>query len=323
MTKGDAALFLALLDHFTRQESQHRRDGFLIVGDVLYEGRPGADDKTLAQDDAPIFLRADRGGEEGGHWSPLPSTKVEAQHLTLVAPSDAIVTLTGLKANTARVLAELPKARWAHFATHGFFADAKFRSQSQMQRESFATRSFLVGRERKSAAGRNPLVLSGLVLAGANVPRQLDSLGIPRGDDGILTAEAIAGMNLLGLELAVLSACETALGDVAGGEGVYGLQRAFHTAGAHNVVASLWKVSDEATVALMRLFYHKLWVEQKPPGKALREAQLALYRHPEQIGARARSRSPDFSKIVSHTKTGSRTANTRLWAGFVISCAAR
>ena len=134
-----------------------------------------------------------------------------------------------------------------------------------MQRENFAAQSFLLGRERKSAAGRNPLVLSGLVLAGANMPRPLDSLGIPRGDDGILTAEAIAGMNLLGLELAVLSACETALGDVAGGEGVYGLQRAFHTAGARNVVASLWKVSDEATVALMRLFYNKLWVEQKPP----------------------------------------------------------
>ena len=130
-----------------------------------------------------------------------------------MAPNDSTITLNGLNANTTRVMAELPKARMAHFATHGFFADAKFRSMFQMRRESFSTRSFLVGGERRSAAGRNPLTLSGLVLAGANVPREVDALGIPHGDDGILTAEAIAGMNLLGLELAVLSACETGLGD--------------------------------------------------------------------------------------------------------------
>ncbi len=251
------------------------------------------------------------------------------QNLAQLAPSKTVVTLTGLTANTARVLAELPKARCAHFATHGFFADAKFRSNAQLQRESFATQSFRIRGERKSAAGRNPLVLSGLVLAGANVPRKLDSLGVPRGDDGILTAEAIAGMNLLGLELAVLSACETGLGDVAGGEGVYGLLRAFHTAGAENVVASLWNVGDQATAALMRLFYYKLWAEQKPPGQALREAQLAIYHHPDRISTWALTRgAPNVLKTVPRTKvaprkSGTRSVNTRLWAGFVISGAGR
>ena len=129
----------------------------------------------------------------------------------------------------------------------------------------------------------------------------------------------------------VLSACETGLGDVAGGEGVYGLQRAFHTAGAHNVVASLWNVSDKATAALMKLFYHKLWVDKKPPGQALREAQLALYHHPDRIKKWAQDRGPNFlpktvPRLVAgqhKLKDSTAKADTRLWAGFVISGAGR
>jgi CHAT domain-containing protein len=70
---------------------------------------------------------------------------------------------------------------------------------------------------------------------------------------------------------------------VAGGEGVFGLQRAFHPAGAQNVVASLWKVDDIATLALMKLFYRQLWQEKQPPMVALRQAQLHIYRHPDEI----------------------------------------
>src|SRR5205814_5061847 len=101
--------------------------------------------------------------------------------------------------------------------------------------------------ERVAPGARNPLVLSGLVLAGANLPPRPDSLGIAQGDGGILTAEAVASLPLVNLELAVLSACETGLGEVAGGEGVFGLQRAFHLAGARTVIASLWKIDDTAT----------------------------------------------------------------------------
>ena len=129
-------------------------------------------------------------------------------------------------------------------------------------------------------------------------------------------------MDLRRTELVVLSACDTGLGDVAGGEGVMGLTRAFHLAGARNVVASLWKVDDRATAALMRLFYHKLWSEGKPPIKALREAQLALYRHPEQIGPLAASRGPEFAKTVQLVDGGKTTANAatgdpRHWAAFL------
>jgi CHAT domain-containing protein len=117
------------------------------------------------------------------------------------------------------------------------------------------------------------LVLSGLVLVGANVPRSGDDL-LAHDDRGMLTAEAITGLDRTGPELVVRSACETGLGLAGSGEGVFGPQRADHLAGAHNVVASLWRVNDQATAALMALFYNRLWREGKPPLEALREAQL-------------------------------------------------
>jgi CHAT domain-containing protein len=166
------------------------------------------------------------------------------------------------------VLAELARARYAHLATHGFFADPAFRSVLQVDPELF--RTYRGGRERVGAGAANPMVLSGLVLAGANRP------GTP--GRGILTGEALLDRDLSRLELAVLSACETGLGDVAGGEGVFGLQRAFHVAGCRNVIASLWKVPDAATAALMGEFYRALWDDGLPPVLALQKAQLAIYR---------------------------------------------
>ena len=107
--------------------------------------------------------------------------------------------------------------------------------------------------------------MSGVALSGANTRVAAGQ------DDGILTAVEVTGLDLERTELVVLSACETGLGHTAGGEGVLGLQCAFQIAGAKNVVASLWKVDDQATAALMRLFYHKLWADKKSPTVALRE----------------------------------------------------
>ena len=114
----------------------------------------------------------------------------------------------------------------------------------------------------------------------------------------MLTADTIRHLSLEGLDLVVLSACETGLGDTGYSTGLTGLQQAFHAAGARDVVASLWKVNDDATAALMRLFYHKLWVEAASPMEALREAQLAVYYHPEKIKSLARSRGVDFTREV-------------------------
>jgi CHAT domain-containing protein len=96
---------------------------------------------------------------------------------------------------------------------------------------------------------------------------------VQAGDDGLLTALEVSGMNLHGTDLVVLSACETAAGDVRVGEGVYGLRRAFVLAGAKNLVMSLWPVGDRATREQMEAFY-RAYGEGKSPAEALRQAQL-------------------------------------------------
>ena len=96
---------------------------------------------------------------------------------------------------------------------------------------------------------------SGIVLAGANTIGQKETAGV---EDGWVTAEEVALLNLRGTELVVLSACDTGLGQVQVGEGVYGLRRAFVLAGARTLVMSLWKVPDEATQELMVRFYTHL-----------------------------------------------------------------
>ena len=98
-------------------------------------------------------------------------------------------------------------------------------------------------------------------------------------DDGILTALEVGSLDLRNVELVTLSACETGLGQVAGGEGILGLQRAFQIAGARTTVASLWKVNDDATRALMSEFYKNLWQKKLPGIDALRQAQLAMLNH--------------------------------------------
>jgi CHAT domain-containing protein len=253
-------------------------------------------------------------------WPALPGTERELEGVLTLAANRPLRVRRGSAASTVQLLADLPEARWAHLATHGFFAEPSVRSALNLAEKDYVrTRRG----ERIGVGARSPLVLSGLVLAGAN----LQGRHPEKEDGGILTAEAIAGLNLDGLELAVLSACETGLGEVAGGEGVFGLQRAFHIAGCRNVIASLWQVDDEATAALMGLFYHHLWMEKRPPLEALRQAQLTLYRHPERIGPLARLRGPDFAKAArlpaASGAASARRAPPRLWTGFVLSGAGR
>ncbi|MDH3212245.1 MAG: CHAT domain-containing protein, partial [Myxococcales bacterium] len=114
----------------------------------------------------------------------------------------------------------------------------------------------------------NPLLRSGLAFAGAN---RLQG----GGEDGILTALEMAGLDLWGTKLVVLSACETGLGDVAVGEGVYGLRRALVIAGAESQLASLWKVDDMATQEMMTAYYRRL-ARGEGRGEALRQTQLEL-----------------------------------------------
>jgi CHAT domain-containing protein len=135
-------------------------------------------------------------------------------------------------------------------------------------------------RRLASEAGRlteleleNPLLRSGLALAGANVG--LHGAAPLLAEDGLLTAEDVAGLDLTDTELVVLSACETGLGTVRTGEGVFGLRRAFSLAGARTLIMSLWKVPDEPTRELM-VHYYRLLLAGRGRAEALREAQLAM-----------------------------------------------
>src|SRR5262249_50869948 len=114
---------------------------------------------------------------------------------------------------------------------------------------------------RGQISGNHPGLLSGIALAGANLPPR------PGEDDGIMTALEVSSLDLQNVELAVLSACETGLGQTAGGEGTLGLQRAFQVAGARTTITSLWSVDDAATQTLMVEFYKRLWDKDHPVGK--------------------------------------------------------
>jgi CHAT domain-containing protein len=298
----------------------------LALGGVGYDQPPAAvQDPTPPPEPVRRAQRSDRAGV----WQALPGTAREAAHVTALAKRLAkppkVVERAGTQAGASQLLVDLPQARWAHLATHGFFAAP----ESGARKYLYDEQDFLRGLkgERVGSAARHPLTQTGLVLAGANLK------GKEAGPDGgILTAEALAGLDLSGLELAVLSACETGLGEAASGEGVFGLQRAFHLAGTRNVVASLWKVDDEATAALMSLFYHHLWQEQRSPLEALRRAQLALYRNPKEVPLLARQRGPDFDVTVRRVSLPPAAAQeprpaTRAavkdWAAFVLSGAGR
>jgi CHAT domain-containing protein len=208
-------------------------------------------------------------------WSYLPGTLREVEAVSKLADPRPVQIRQGTEANTAQLLQDLPQARYALLATHGFFADPQFRSVFLLDEAAFRYQG---SEGRVTPGARNPLVLSGLVLAGANQPWAADAEGMAAGDGSILTAEMIASLPLEHLELVVLSACETGLGEVAGGEGVYGLQRAFHMAGAQTTVASLWQVDDEITQELLTRFFDNLWHKGMGRLEALRQAQLAVRR---------------------------------------------
>lgn len=173
--------------------------------------------------------------------------------------------------------------RVLHIATHGFFiasGDEDFR-RNQRNITPIGTSD----NQTFKASSLNPMLRSGLVLAGA--ASYLKATEKPDTDDGILTAYEAANLSLDDTELVVLSACETGLGELRNGEGVYGLQRAFKVAGAKTILMSLWKVDDTATQELMSTFYEK-WLEHGDKRRAFREAQLLLrekYKQPEYWGA--------------------------------------
>jgi CHAT domain-containing protein len=240
------------------------KPSLLVVGDLDF-------DRTEASAASADDRSTPRGSLKG--WKRLPGTQAEA-----AAVKDAfrwlfrggrVTHLRESEGTKAAVRAALGKHRFVHLATHGFFAPEDLKS------------ALAAGPARggdpfgqRGVSGWHPLLLSGIVLAGANREAR------PGEEDGILTAFEVNEMDLSGCDLAVLSACETGLGQVAGGEGLLGLQRAFAVAGTRSVIASLWQVDDKATRDLMLAFYQRLWDRKKPLSRieALRQAQLWMLR---------------------------------------------
>jgi len=209
----------------------------------------------------------------GMHFTPIPGTREEGKRVGALLRT---IPISGAKA-LERVVKAARAPRILHLATHGFFlsqeAEATDVAASAIQQRAGA-RVEATRNLRDLARVENPLLRSGLALAGANT--WLAGASLPDdAEDGLLTAEDVSGLNLFGTELVVLSACETGLGQVRAGEGVFGLRRAFALAGARTVVMSLWQVPDKETVELMEIFYERL-LAGDPPSRALREAQLAM-----------------------------------------------
>ncbi len=206
---------------------------------------------------------------EGGGWAALPATRPEVEAAAARYKAGPVTALAGEKATKAAVRAALVKARHAHLATHGFYAPEKMR-------DALGRPDVPPG--ERGLGGWHPGLLCGLVFAGANRPDA----------DGSLAGVEIAELDLSGMELAVLSACQSSLGALTRGEGLQGLQRAFAVAGCRSVVSSLWSVDDAATSVLMERFYLHLWEKKLSKAEALRQAQIDVLRDPGLVEARAK-----------------------------------
>jgi tetratricopeptide (TPR) repeat protein/CHAT domain-containing protein len=256
---------------------------FELSGEALARHR----EKTVTQPEVlSMLFEPSRGASEclESQFDPLPYSQKEIESVgrTLRKKDDLRVRFY----DGGDALEEIVKGmetppRVFHLATHGYFCGD-------------------VG-EGEDMAGvkmlENPLLRSGLALAGANRSRERGTEETSKGEDGILTAFEVSGLNLVGTELATLSACETGVGEVRNGEGVYGLRRSFQHAGAEAILMSLWKMPDREIYGLMDSFYRN-WSEGETKQEALRQSVL---------------------KMIRDLREKYGTAHPLLWGGFVLA----
>lgn len=223
----------------------------VIVADPLF-GEPTSRQRQGLGASTTTGQRSITTGDEIStlYFAPLSGTAVEAHAIKSFFP-DAVL-LTGRQATKNRI-ERLTAPSILHIASHGFFLEG--------------TGTGTTG----TTIAQNPLLRSGIALAGANLPGESHG-------DGILTALEAAGLDLWGTSLVTLSACDTGLGEVRNGDGVYGLRRAFMVAGSETLVMSLWPVSDSVARDTMVAYYARLRAGFGR-GDALRQAKLGLLRH--------------------------------------------
>lgn len=252
--------------------------GVLIMAGPDYDSKEVTDEKVLKQLDGKRStalsqgLRAASNGMRGLKFDPLPGAEKEGELIdSTIAGIDknnksTIFLKSDAQEQTLQAIKKAP--RILHVATHGFFLepdDTLRKRLLKMQRGADIN---------IPPPGDNPLLRAGLAFAGIN--SNAPYLGeIDTENDGVLTALEVLDLNLSGTELAVLSACETGLGEIHEGEGIYGLRRAFQEVGVKTVIASLWEVSDAGTQALMTKLYDYL-LKGQTPRQALDSAQRDL-----------------------------------------------
>ena len=239
----------------------------LIMADPDYN--LGTEDKEKVTDELRV-AKAVRGevsrDARGLRFNSLPDTKVEADAIEKILTGKNKLTTKNYQKRNAieEVLFSSESPKVLHLATHGYFL--KDEEVKQEHKPQFITES---SEKMPMTNIENPMLRSGIVLAGVNT-------AIKEGrDDGMVTAEKILGLKLKGTDLVVLSACETGVGDVKNGEGVFGLKRAFILSGAKTLVMSLWSVPSAETTELMKDFY-TLMSEGKTKSEALRQAKLNM-----------------------------------------------
>jgi len=221
----------------------------VIVADPLFGEPSPADASSTAS--ARRAIRSITTGIEIAnlYFAPLSGSAIEARAIKAFFPQATL--LTGRQATKATI-ERLSAPSILHIASHGFFL------------EDTATGP-------NGVIAQNPLLRSGVALAGANLRGEAHG-------NGILTALEAAGLDLWGTRLVTLSACDTGVGEVRNGEGVYGLRRAFMLAGSETLVMSLWPVSDSVARDTMVAYYARLR-DGFGRGDALRQAKLAILRH--------------------------------------------
>ena len=233
--------------------------GLLAIGDPAFDLNPSPADSVAegasASSKSPrILTRGPAKSARDGLLTPLPGTRREVQtvseywrHVT----HEPAELLLGTDASEKRFRESVSGKRVIYVATHGFF-------------------------EEDSLASRLPFLHCGLYFAGAN--HRADTSNDRLSNDGIVTAQDILQMDLRGVDLVVLSACESGLGEVADGEGVFGLRRAFQIAGARSVVSSLWRIPDVFTSDMMGPLFEKSAADLMTRIRDLELQQLARMR---------------------------------------------
>jgi len=276
-------------DLVSRERSSAAPGGLLAVGGPAYDADPPGFGQAKPRSASPVriaplgstaSLRSGCGDLHTLQFAPLAETAQEVHDIAQIWTGSRAEILEGRTATERAVKRDAPGHRVLHLATHGFFlgdcgsATVGTRSVGGLTKAVDQQKRPQTRPGNQPGLSSNPLLISGLALAGAN---RRAAAG-PADEDGILTAEEVTTLNLDSVEWVVLSACDSGLGEVKAGEGVFGLRRAFQMAGARTVIMSLWSVDDTATRRWMRTLYRSRFEKHLTTAEAIHAASAGILR---------------------------------------------